>query len=295
MTLPSSIDPVGMVHVRRLPLRLSHLTVLRTIPGALGSALVAAVALTALVGPFFAPHAPDLPMGLPGQHPTSTNLLGTDFIGRDVLSRTLYGGRSVLYLSMSATLLTYLVGVTIGMLAGFTRSLLDPLLMRIVDLLLSFPALVFLLVLLAGAGNSRGVLVVGVALVLFPGVARLVRTATLEASVTGYVEAAVANGEHIPAVLRREILPNIIQYITTDFGLRFSAAIILVASVNFLGLGLQPPTADWGLMIAENRVIISTNVWAVLAPGILLGVLTIGVNLLADGYSRTLGRSDVVA
>lgn len=295
MTLPSSIEPVGVVRLRRLPLRLRRLSVLRTVPGAVGAALVGAVVLTAVFGPFFAPHAPDLPMGLPGQHPTSTNLLGTDFIGRDVLSRTLYGGRSVLYLSLSATLLTYLVGVTVGLVAGFTRSLLDPLLMRLVDLLLSFPALIFLLVLLAGAGNSRGVLIVGVALVLFPGVARLVRTATLEASVTGYVEAAVANGERMPAVLRREILPNIVQYITTDFGLRFSAAIILVASVNFLGLGLQPPAADWGLMIAENRVIISTNVWAVLAPGILLGVLTIGVNLLADGYSRTLGRSNVVA
>ena len=128
-------------------------------------------------------------------------------------------------------------------------------------------------------------------LVLFPGVARIVRTATLEASTRGYVEAAVARGERMVSVLRREILPNITSSVVADLGIRFSWSIILIASVNYLGLGLRPPTADWGLMISENREIISTNPLAVVAPAVILAVLIIAVNLVGDAYVRRLGRS----
>ena len=125
--------------------------------------------------------------------------------------------------------------------------------MRAADVMLSFPAILFLLVLVTGAGTSEAVLVAGVALVQMPLIARIVRAATLEQSVRGFVEAAVARGESTGAILRREILPNIVGPITADVGLRFTYAIILVASVNFLGLGLQPPAADWALIISENR------------------------------------------
>jgi ABC-type dipeptide/oligopeptide/nickel transport system permease subunit len=215
--------------------------------------------------------------------------LGTDFLGRDVLSRVLHGGWSVLRLSVLTTVLTYLIGVSAGMLAGLSRSPVDPLLMRTVDVLMSFPQLLLLLLLIAGAGTSEGILILGLVLVLFPGVVRIVRTATLEVSTTGYVEAAVARGERTGAIMRREVLPNIAPVILADLGVRFSVAVILAASVNFLGLGAKPPAADWGLMVAENRAIVATNIWAVLVAAALLGALTVSVNLLADAYVRTRG------
>jgi peptide/nickel transport system permease protein len=140
-------------------------------------------------------------------------------------------------------------------------------------------------------GGDRVVLVGACVVVLFPGVARIVRTATLEASTKGYVEAAVARGESMPAVLGREIVPNITPTIVADVGIRFSWSIILIASVNFLGLGLRPPTADWGLMISENREVLSTNAFSVVAPAAILAVLIIAVNLLGDAYVRNLGQS----
>jgi ABC-type dipeptide/oligopeptide/nickel transport system permease subunit len=170
---------------------------------------------------------------------------------------------------------------------------IDPLLMRAVDVLLAFPALLVLLLLVGGLGPHIGVLIVGVALVQLPGIARIVRTATLETSTRGFVEAAEARGEPTLSLLVREILPNIAPVILADFGIRFGYSIILIASVNYLGLGLAPPAADWGLMISENQQFISLNLWAVLAPAIMLALLTIGVNLLADTYVRTLGSSAI--
>jgi peptide/nickel transport system permease protein len=128
--------------------------------------------------------------------------------------------------------------------------------------------------------------------VLSPGVVRLVRTATLEVSVRGYVEAAVARGESTRAILFGEILPNIVRPVVADLGIRYGYSIILIASLNYLNLGIRPPTADWGLMTSENREVITTNPLAVLVPALLLGLLTVSVNLIGDAYARTLGRSE---
>jgi len=264
---------------------------LRKPSGAVGLTLLSAVVLLAVFGPAFAPHASDVPIGIPGQPPSASAPLGTDVLGRDVLSRLLDGGRSVVGLAAVATLGIYAVGITIGLIAGFSRSLVDPILMRVVDFVLSFPAMLLLLLLVTGLGTGPWVSVLGVVIVLFPGVARIVRSATLDVSVRGYVEAAVARGEKTRALLVREVLPNITSPIMADLGIRFAAAIIFIASLNYLGLGLRPPSPDWGLMISENRVILSSNIWAVLAPIIPLAVLTIGVNLVADSYARTRGRA----
>ena len=254
----------------------------------------------ALFGPFLAPNEPDAPVGIPLTGPTGDAPLGTDFLGRDVLSRVLWGGRSVLGLAGLATLLAYVAGAAIGLVAGQARSLLDPLLMRSVDVLLSFPALLFLLVLVTGVSTrqtifgvatSKAALVIGVAVVQAPLVARIVRAATLEQSVRGFVEAAVARGERSPAILRREILPNIAAPIAADAPLRFTYSIILVASVNFLGLGLQPPAADWALIISENRSGFVLNPWVILVPAALIALLTIGANMVGDTIARTLGVS----
>jgi ABC-type dipeptide/oligopeptide/nickel transport system permease subunit len=246
----------------------------------------------AVFGPLFAPHALDAPIGVPGAAPGHGAPLGTDVLGRDVLSRVLDGGIPVLRVSFITIVLTYLVGATIGMVAGLSRSIIDPLLMRTVDIFLTLPALLLMLLLIAGAGHSEGVLILAIVIVLFPGAARIVRTATMEVSTTGYIEAAIGRGERLPSLMWREVLPNIMPAVIADFGVRFSSAIVLAASVNFLGLGSSPPAANWGLMVAENRQIIGTNVWSVLVPAALLALLTISVNMLGDAYVRRRGHSE---
>ncbi len=263
----------------------------RTRSGAIGLALLALVVGVALIGPFFAPYSPSETAGIPLTGPAEGQRLGTDFLGRDVLSRVLWGGRSVLLLAGSATILAYLLGLAIGLVAGYSRSLVDPLLMRLVDVLLAFPPLLFLLVLATGAGRSSVWLVIGVALVLAPLIARIVRAATQEVAVRAYVEAAVARGERLPRILNAEILPNIMPVVLADLGVRFTAAIILVASVNFLSLGLSPPAADWALMISENRGGITIQAWAVAAPAVMIAGLTVAVNLVGDAIARSLGTS----
>jgi peptide/nickel transport system permease protein len=279
------------VPARRPAVRPRWPRALRTPQGKVGLALLVLVVGVALIGPLVAPHSIAEPIGAPGSAPGSGAPLGTDYLGRDVLSRALHGGTSVLWVAFVTTALIYLVGVSVGMIAGLSRSLLDPILMRVVDVFLVFPPLMLLLLLFAGAGSGVGVLIVGIVLVLAPGVARLVRTATLEVSTNAYIEAAVARGERTFAIMRREVLPNIAPSIIADVGVRFAGVIILAASVNFLGLGNKPPAANWGLMIAENLQIVATNTWSVLAPAIVLALLTIAVNLLGDAYSRSLGRS----
>ena len=259
--------------------------------GKAGLVLLVLVVGLALIGPLFAPHALDEPIGLPYASSSSVAPLGTDELGRDVLSRVLWGGRSVLLLAGIATAIAYAGGLFVGLLAGYTRSLLDPILMRSADVLLSFPALLFLLVLVAGAGTSDVTLVIGVAVIQMPQIARIIRSATLAQSTRGFVEAAVARGERTAAILRRELLPNIVGPISADLGLRFTYSIILVASLNFFGLGLQPPSSDWALMISENRSGLTLNPWAVLAPAVLIALLTIAVNMVGDAVARTQEQS----
>ncbi len=251
------------------------------------------VVVVALFGRYVAPHDPNVPVGTPLSGPSSAAHLGTDFLGRDVLSRLLYGGRSVIGLAAAATVLGYAIGLAIGLIAGYSRSKVDPILMRTVDVMLAFPPLLFLLVLITGAGSGVGVLVIGVAAIQAPSISRIVRTATLEVTVRGYVEAAVARGERAAAVVVREVLPNILAPVLVDAGLRFTYSILIIASVNYLGLGLQPPASDWALLISENREYIALNVWAVLAPAAMIALLTIGVNLMGDAIARSLGRSYV--
>jgi peptide/nickel transport system permease protein len=270
-----------------------RLRFLRSVSGAAGVTIVLFVLAVALFGRYVAPHDPNVPVGLPLSGPSGTSPLGTDYVGRDVLSRLLYGGRSVIGLALAATLLGYGIGLAIGLVAGYSRSRVDPVLMRSVDVMLAFPPLLFLLVLIGGAGTGVDVLVIGVAVIQAPAISRIVRTATLEVSVRGYVEAAIARGERASAVILREVLPNILAPVLVDAGLRFTYSILIIASVNFLGLGLQPPASDWALMISENRQYIAINSWAVLAPAAMFALLTIGINLTGDAIARSLGRSYV--
>jgi peptide/nickel transport system permease protein len=272
--------------LRRLRWRLRFA---RSTSARIGLALAAFVVLLALVGPFFAPYSPSEIVAAPLSKPPAGGVLGTDFLGRDVLSRVLWGGRSVLGLSIAATLLAYLAGVTIGLVAGYTRSAADSILMRLMEVVLSFPPLIFLLILATGTSRDHTVLLLGVAVVLTPGAARIVRAATLVASQRAYVEAAVARGERTFSILRRELFPTVLNTVLADAGVRLTSAILLIASVSFLGLGLQPPAADWALMISENRGAITLQPWAVAVPAVLIALLTVSTNLIADAFARSLG------
>ncbi|SFO55558.1 peptide/nickel transport system permease protein [Actinomadura madurae] len=267
-------------------------SVLRSWGGRIGLVLLGVVVLMAFLGPLVAPHDPTETLGVPGAPPSPDYALGLDSIGRDVLSRLLNGGRSTLLMAVGATILTYAGGVVVGLVAGISRSFLDAFLMRGMDVLLSMPALLVVLLLRTGLGNNSAVLMSATALVLIPGVARITRSAALGVSTTGYVEAAMARGEPKASLLVREVLPNIRGTLIADVGLRFSWAIIVIASVNFLGIGLEPPSADWGLMVSENRVIIGSNPWSVAGPAAVLGLLVIGLNLIGDSYVRNSDRSE---
>jgi ABC-type dipeptide/oligopeptide/nickel transport system permease subunit len=257
----------------------------------LGLAVLAFVLGVAFIGPYFAPFSPSAIPGIPFSPPSATYWLGNDYLGEDVFSRVLSGGRTVILFGALATLIAYAVGGTIGLVAGFTRSRLDDLLMRAMDVLLAFPPILFLLVIATGAGSNIYALVIAIAIIHVPSIARILRAATLEASVRGYVEAAVARGDKTSTILRREILPNIWGPIVADGGPRFTVSILLVAAVNFLGLGLSPPAADWALMISENRAGITINVWAVLAPALMIAALTVSINVVADAIAGGLGMS----
>lgn len=247
--------------------------------------------LLALLGPLLSPHSPTALIGRPFGQPSAGHPLGLDVLGRDVLSRILHGGRSVVFLGGLAVALAYLCGGFIGLVAGFSRSAVDPILMRTIDVVLAFPSILLLLLLVAGLGISTTTTIIGIVIVLTPSITRIIRTATREVSAQGYVEAAIARGDPTMRILFREIVPNILPTIVADAGPRFTSSILLVAALNFLGLGLRPPSSDWALMIAENRIGLSVNSWPVLMPAALIAVLTVSVNLAAESMlrSRTVG------
>lgn len=265
---------------------------LRTTTGFLGVLILVPLLALICLGPLIAPDSISEIVGLPGLPPQEHGPLGTDVLGRDVYSRILSGGRSVLLLGVFATIIAYFVGLVVGLIAGYTRSLLDPLLMRGIDVVIAIPGLVLVLLLVAGFGASTPVMIVGITLINLPGIARLIRTATLENATRGYVEAAVARGERAPSVLTREILPNLTTLVLADIGVRFGYTVAFIASLNYLGLGVRPPSADWALMVSENRNILESNIWAVLVPAILLALLVTGVNLLADAYVQVVSGGD---
>jgi peptide/nickel transport system permease protein len=285
------VSAAGRPRVARPRIHVPRLRFTRYMAGRVALAVFTTVILLAFLGPLLAPHSPAEQVGPPFAAPSGAFPLGTDYLGEDVLSRLLSGGRTVILIGGVATLLAYLVGGTVGLAAGYRGGVADSVLMRAMDLLLAFPPLLFLLLLATGFGNSIPALVVGIATVHVPSIARIIRTAALEVAVRGYVEAAVARGDGARVILRREILPNIWGTIAADAGSRFTVSILLVAAVNFLGLGQAPPAADWSLMISENRGGITINAWAVIAPALIIGVLTVSLNVLADAIARTRGTS----
>ena len=254
----------------------------------IGLAITLVLVAIAVIGPFVTPYEPD--QGVEGQFPfappSGDAWFGTDTLGRDTLSRFLAGGYTVLLLSGLATVLGVGLGIVVGLMAAYSRGKLDDLLMRSMDVVLSFPQIVFALVLAATVGPSLWLLVLAVALTTTPRAARVTRGAAVEVVERDFVRAAEAIGLPRRRILFSEVLPNITSPLVVETTLRLTFNIAVVAGLSFLGFGLQPPAADWGLMINENKNGLIIQPWPVVLPVIAIGLLTIGTSLVGDGLAR---------
>jgi peptide/nickel transport system permease protein len=258
--------------------------------GILGLALLVGILAVILVGPFLTPYPPlEIGVGPPAEPPSSAHWFGTDNLGRDVFSRVLAGGRSVIQAPLVGIALAFIVGAPLGMIAGYRGGVLDAISTRLLDVLLAVPPLLTVLVILAAFGTDFKVLVISVALVYFPRIARVLRGAVQGLQMQDYVLAAQARGESTRWIVLREIAPNMTAVLFVEVALRITFAIVFVASLNFLGLGVQPPDPNWGLMISEARGIITLNPLAALAPTLAIAVLVISINLLADALTQYFG------
>jgi peptide/nickel transport system permease protein len=258
----------------------------RTPRGMIGLGLASFVVLVAVIGPFVAPYSPDALVGLAFGKPSGQFLLGGDFLGRDVLSRVLNGGWVLLIMATCATALGIAGGAAAGMSAAYLRGVSDGIIMRTVDVILSFPQLVFALLLLSLLGPKLWLITLAVGISHAPQVARVLRSATLDLSERDFVKAAELQGMRPARVMWKEILPNLVSPLMVEAGLRLTYSIVIMAGLAFLGFGQPPPTASWGTMINENREGLSLNPWAVVVPALLIALLTIGTNTLTDAFAR---------
>jgi len=252
----------------------------------IGVGIVIFMVAIAVLGPLVAPHSPTEFVGAPNSGPSSNALFGADALGRDVFSRWLHGGLTVLWLSAAATAFGIILGTGVGLVAAYSRGWLDDLLMRGNDVFLSFPAIIFVLLAVTAIGPKLWLIVLTVGFTHAPRVARVMRGAGQEVVERDFIKAAEVVGEKRWRIVTGELLPNVTSPLLVEIGLRMTYSIGLVAGVSFLGFGLQPPTADWGLMIYENRLSISVQPWAVFLPVLAIGLLTVGTNLVTDGVAR---------
>jgi peptide/nickel transport system permease protein len=242
--------------------------------------------LVAAIGPFVTPYPPDALLVKPFAPPSSEYLLGGDNLGRDVLSRALDGGWLLLIVAAAATAFGIILGTAAGVSAAYLRGRADGLIMRSVDVLLAFPQLVFALLLVSIIGPKIWLIVIAVGLAHAPQVARVLRSATLDISERDYVKAVELQGVGPVRVMTREILPNLVSPLMVEIGLRLTYSIVIMAGLSFLGFGLQPPEPNWGAMINETRIGLQANPWGVVAPVLLIAILTIGTNTFTDAIAR---------
>ncbi|MDR0354360.1 MAG: ABC transporter permease [Deltaproteobacteria bacterium] len=248
--------------------------------------------LMALIGSYAAPYpfaAQVIADRL--QSPSWTHLCGTDQFGRDVFSRIIVGARSVFFLGGSGTILAAFFGLMLGLASGYYGGLFDELAMRACDVVMSFPSLLLALVFISLSGPSLLNLVMIVAILYIPIMARVVRGMTLELKNMAYVEAARIRGESAPYIIFVEIMPNTLPPVFVEMSMRFSYSIFLVASLGFLGLGVQPPSPDWGMQINEARGFLSNAPWVLLCPATAIAVLVVSTSLLSDGIRNMLQPS----
>jgi peptide/nickel transport system permease protein len=299
-----SIMPQSNTHPETLPDAPPRRRLKFSWSGKLGICVVTLWVILGFIGPYIAPYheAEILDEALfivPGsgieypdtdfQAPSKVTWLGTDYIGRDTLSRTLFGARTTLGIALSATLLAYLVGVTLGIGAAVGGGMLDMGLSRIDDAFLSIPPIMLGLIVIAAIGSSIPILIVLSGLIYATLVFRIARALGQDVMVSDFVEAARVRGEGLWWIITREILPNVAMPLATDFGLRFVWIILFISSLSFLGLGVQPPMSDWGGMVKENLAGLPYGSIAPLVPAVAIATLTISINLIVDDISAHSG------
>jgi peptide/nickel transport system permease protein len=269
-------------------------SVLRSAEGRIGIVLIVILAVIIVAGPALAPYSPtQIGTGLPLSGPSTAHYLGTDELGRDVWSRFLNGGRSVLTVPLLAVTISLVIGGFVGVLAAYKGGVVDSVVSRIFDIFMVLPALLIVLVLIAGLGTSDAVVIAGVAIFFVPRIGRLIRGAAQAVVVKDYVLAAQLRGERTVWIVRRELLPNITGQVLVVYALHLTYGIIFVATLSFLGLGAQPPSSNWGLMVSESQSFISQNFWATLIPALGIAAICVSFTLIADAVNRHLARSTV--
>ncbi|WP_424978426.1 ABC transporter permease [Leisingera sp. S232] len=238
--------------------------------------------LGAIFAPLLAPYGVGEVVGDVWEPSSADYLLGTDNIGRDLLSRMIYGGRTTIFIATAATVLSFTLGSVLGFFAAVTGGWVDQALSRFVDLVMSIPTLIFALVVLSVAPVTIPMLILVMGLLDATRVYRLARAVAVDIEVMDYVEAARLRGEKTAWIIFREILPNALSPLIAEMGLRFIFAVLFVSTLSFLGLGVQPPEADWGGIVKENKEGIVYGIPAALIPAFAIATLAISVNLVAD-------------
>ena len=262
---------------------------LRSASGVTGLVLILLIATSALLAPYLAPYDPialNPPVRLQG--PSLEHWLGTDQYGRDTFSRIIYGGRISLLVAISAISIATIVGGVLGLLSGYYRGWVDALVMRFTDILLSFPAILLAIALLAFFGGGMLNLILAIGIIYTGPFVRVSRAAVMGVREELYVESNRALGARDGRILRLAILPNAAAPLLIEITLRLAYAILAEASLSFLGLGTQPPAPSWGQMIADNRRFLALSPWASVAPGLIIMVTVLGFNLLGDGLRDVL-------
>jgi len=264
-----------------------------------GMIVLFAYIFVAIFAPLLAPYGEAEIFATPFGPWDETHRFGTDQIGRDILTRLIYGARNTMGIALVTTLLSFLIGGSLGLLAAINRSWLDQLLSRTVDVLMAIPSLIFALVLLSIFKPSVVSLILIIAVLDSTRVFRLTRSVAVNVAVMDYVEVARLRGEKLSWVMRHEILPNIMPPLVAEFGLRFSFVFLTIAALSFLGVGIQPPTADWGSMVRDNASLIQFAQYDIkagltpLMPAAAIGLLTVAVNFVVDWFlHKTSGLRD---
>jgi peptide/nickel transport system permease protein len=257
--------------------------------GLAGSVLLVLLLLLTIIGPFVAPYPPDQISDQPVLGPSAKHWLGTDTFGRDIFSRVLNGGGSVILLPLLAVAGAMVIAVVVGLLSGYLGGLVDGIVTRVVDVALAIPSYLLVIVVVTAFGTGSLIVVVTVAVVYAPYIIRVLRAATLAVSPLEFVQAARARGERTRWIVFHEILPNVGPTLLVEIALRTTYAVLFIASLSFLGLGVQPPSSNWGVMVGENRVLLLVHPLGELVPALLIGVLAISINLIADALTQFFG------
>jgi peptide/nickel transport system permease protein len=260
----------------------------------IGVILVSLLVLVAIFGPFIAPYGPSTPVPgtPPNSNPSGQALLGTDYLGQDVLSRFLYGGGSILVMAVIATAIGLIAGVAIGLLAAYSRNAFDDVLMRGMDVILAFPQIMLALVAVAVVGPHAWVIVVAIALTTAPRIARVARGAAQPVVERDFIACSEAMGVPRWQILFGELLPNTLGPLMVEASLRLTYSIGVIAALAFLGLSPNPNGANWGTMIKENQTMLTVQPWGAVAPIIAIALLTMGTGLIGDGIARTAAGID---